>query len=95
MAAKRPRKDDWFICPCCGAQLPIQARFCRECGASEDSGWGEEPWDNEDDFDYEEFVQEEFPEHAAPNPKRLAKRRRLFVVVLLVIVALLLALWWW
>ncbi len=64
--------EDYFVCPNCGTELRINASFCRECGASEDSGWGDEwedsgEWfddpDEEDDFDYDEFVRGEFPEH--------------------------------
>jgi hypothetical protein len=39
------------------------AVFCRECGASDDSGWGdfgEEEFATDEDFDYEDFVEREF-----------------------------------
>lgn len=57
--------DDYFTCPHCGAELPGSASFCRECGASEDSGW-EEEWtdsaESEDDFEYDEYLRREFPD---------------------------------
>ena len=55
------------ICPQCGSEVPRQARSCPECGADEKTGWSERaqaqrldlPEDAEE-FDYEEFVEEEF-----------------------------------
>ena len=54
--------DDWFSCHHCGAALPVTATYCRECGASAESGWndGELDEDGGDDFDYDEYVSREF-----------------------------------
>lgn len=93
MPKKHFQHDDWFRCPCCGAELPANSHFCRECGASEDSGWGGEAWDAEDDFDYDEFVEREFSEHAPRDPKRSAKRFWVVVFVVLVVIAFLVASW--
>jgi len=46
-------------CPVCGDEVPGGAKACPACGACEHSGWNDEA-DETDDFDYEEFVQEEF-----------------------------------
>lgn len=59
-------------CPFCGASLPANASRCRKCGASEEYGWNsvESNLDDlgadygDDDFDYDDFVAREFPEHA-------------------------------
>jgi hypothetical protein len=91
MPRKRPGSDDWFTCPHCGAELPQGARFCRQCGASDDSGWGDPQEDSEDDFDYDEFVRQEFPEQV-PLSSRYPPRR---LLVGLVIVLLCLALLAW
>ena len=66
----------YFSCPHCGSPVPSDAKICRECGASDDCGWNEDAFDDhygefdEDDFDYDEFVANEFPEQSnrAPNP---------------------------
>ncbi len=81
MTARRSDRDDSFVCPHCGADVPSGARFCRECGASEESGWSssadgtdEGGGYGEDDFDYEEFVRREFPdrtERAPPSATRM------------------------
>jgi len=53
-------------CPNCGADVPRNAKACPECGADEKSGWSESAYagnlgiQEEDDFDYHEFVKEEF-----------------------------------
>ncbi len=54
------------ICPVCGAEPPRGARACPECGACEETGWGEESYSSgldlpdDDEFDYDEFIDREF-----------------------------------
>jgi len=53
------------ICPNCGAEVPPKARACPECGADEKTGWSERAAAQrlglpDDEFDYDEFVKEEF-----------------------------------
>ena len=53
------------ICPECGADVPRNARACPECGADEQTGWSERAQAQrlgvpDDEFDYDEFVKEEF-----------------------------------
>jgi len=53
------------ICPSCGAEVPARARACPECGADEHTGWSEKAQAQrlglpDDEFDYDEFVKEEF-----------------------------------
>jgi predicted amidophosphoribosyltransferase len=55
------------ICPNCGAEVPPKARACPECGADEKTGWSERAAAQrlglpDDEFDYDEFVKEEFGE---------------------------------
>ena len=45
-------------CPHCGADIDSKASFCRHCGSSDADGWKDD--DGEDDFDYEEFVEDNF-----------------------------------
>jgi hypothetical protein len=58
------------VCPSCGELVPEGARACPECGADESTGWSERAQAQrlglpDDEFDYDEFVKEEFGE-----PKR-------------------------
>ena len=54
------------VCPVCGEDVPPAAVACPECGADHNSGWQENAdlYDGvdlpEDDFNYEEFVKQEF-----------------------------------
>lgn len=53
------------ICPNCGAAVPPKARACPACGSDETTGWGEDASTGHldlpsEEFDYEEFVREEF-----------------------------------
>jgi hypothetical protein len=102
MAKRKRDSDDYFICPCCGAEVRVGATFCRECGASDESGWNEEEVGREDDarpgdaadddfdydFDYDEFVAREFPDQAAPWSKHRVKRWVMGAVVAIVVAAL-------
>ena len=53
-------------CPNCGANVPRNARACPECGADENTGWSETAYasrlglSDEDEFDHDEFVKNEF-----------------------------------
>ncbi len=53
------------VCPQCGALVPPRARACPECGSDEQTGWSERAQAQrldlpDDEFNYDEFVQEEF-----------------------------------
>ena len=53
------------VCPNCGAELPRNAKACPDCGSDEDTGWSDSAAaDNlglpDQEFNYDEFVQEEF-----------------------------------
>ena len=61
------------VCPVCGEDVPGTALACPECGADHTSGWREdaETYDAVDlpdeDFNYDEFVQQEFGSSAKPG----------------------------
>ena len=69
--AKRRKPEDYFHCPHCGAKVRCGAMACPECGSDDETGWSED-WDGEvptgygeeKEFDYDEFMAQEFPEHA-------------------------------
>ncbi len=82
-----------FNCPCCGAEVAAGASFCRECGASDDSGWideSEEGFGRDDDFDYDDYLEREFS--IARPTSHSEKLRRIVVatIILLVCVSLVL-----
>ena len=66
-----------FSCPVCGAEVPVKAKSCPDCGACEKSGWNEEASAADgldlpgDDFDYEKFTAEEFGTPRKPRGKEL------------------------
>jgi len=74
------------------------ARFCRECGASEESGWNEDDgsaadetsgYGPDDDFDYDEYIAREFPDQTSPTSKQRIARWAMAVLVAIVVAALL------
>ena len=76
------------VCPTCGALVPSNARACPECGADEQTGWSEKArYDSlgipDDEFDYDQFVQEEFQ---GQKPRRKNQTLWLVVAVVLLIV---------
>jgi len=93
----QPIKND-FACPCCGADVPSQAAVCPECGACEEFGWNE-GWEDElqdhpdgygdDTFDYEEYLEREFPEDAEPSPRAMIKKTAVAILIVLICLSLL------
>ncbi len=63
-----------FTCPVCGEEVPPNAKACPECGACDKSGWsrggdadGLDLPDEEDEFDYDKFLQDEFDKGTRPK----------------------------
>ena len=60
------------VCPVCGEDVPRDVRACPECGADHNSGWREDvdTYDGVDlpqhDFNYDDFVKQEFGSQAKP-----------------------------
>ena len=76
MARKQHPDDDYFVCPHCGSDVPAGAAFCRECGASDESGWDDDygiadGYAPDSDFDYDEFIGREFPGYAEQKRKQM------------------------
>jgi hypothetical protein len=77
------------VCPVCGEDIPRNALACPECGADYNAGWREDAdtYDAVDlpdeDFKYDEFVQQEF----RSSPKPGAIKTIWWITALLVIVA--------
>ncbi len=71
------------ICPVCGEAVPRNARACPECGADERSGWKADGHDGldlpDEDFNYEQFVAEEF------GGGRKSRKQILWAIVALVV----------
>jgi hypothetical protein len=59
-------------CPHCGADVPRNAKACPECGSDETTGWADSAQVNrlglpDEEFDYNEFVREEFGHQRKPR----------------------------
>jgi hypothetical protein len=90
-------------CPLCGADVRAGVAACPECGSDDQTGWSAEAdWWHEgpggyadgDDFDYDEYVANEFPEHATCRPA--PRVGRFWQAVAVVVIACLLAsMFWW
>lgn len=83
------------ICPNCGAEVPPRALACPECGADEKSGWSDRAQAQrlglpDDEFDYDQFVKEEFgaPQQSSLRPRGI---RWLWWVVAAMLALMLLA----
>ena len=69
---RRIRPGTPEVCPVCGEDVPRDALACPECGADHNSGWKEDAgtYDGvdlpEDNFNYEDFVKQEFGLRAKP-----------------------------
>ena len=74
MATKKPtRRKAPEICPVCGEDVPRAALACPQCGADHNSGWRDDAdvYDGigvaEEEFDYDEFVRNEFGSSTKPR----------------------------
>ncbi len=61
-------------CPNCGADVPRGALACPGCGADEKTGWNDRATGQrldlpDDEFNYDEFVKEEFGEQRESRTK--------------------------
>ena len=83
------------VCPVCGEDVPPAALACPECGADHDSGWQEnaDVYDAVDlpdeDFDYQEFVKQEFGSSDKPAIKRI------WWITALILIATLIAIYFY
>ena len=83
------------VCPVCGEDVPPAAVACPECGADHNSGWQEnaDVYDAVDlpdeDFDYQEFVKQEFGSSHKPAIKRI------WWITALILIAALLAIYFY
>ena len=79
------------MCPGCGEEVPRGAVACSECGADHNSGWREEAESDdalgvlEDDFDYEEFVEQEFG--SSPKPAGIKPVWWMTAIILVLLLA--------
>ena len=60
------------VCPVCGEEVPPRALACPECGADHKSGWRDDATsydgiDLPEEFDYDEFVRDEFGSGVKPR----------------------------
>lgn len=66
----QPRTPE--VCPVCGEDVPRDVRACPECGADHNSGWreGGDDYDGVDlpehEFNYDDFVKQEFGSQGKP-----------------------------
>jgi hypothetical protein len=84
------------FCPHCGEEVPEKARVCPGCGSDSGTGWSEKaryesmgiPYDDEDDFDYNEFVKRELA-----GVERSRSMKSAWIVAAVVLIAAFLLLW--
>jgi len=76
------------VCPVCGEEVPPGAVACPACGADHHSGWRDDAGScdgvgmPDDEFNYDEFVEQEF----GSSPKPAAIKTLWWVTAILVIV---------
>jgi predicted nucleic acid-binding Zn ribbon protein len=82
------------FCPNCGAEVPSSAKACPECGADEQTGWSDRAHAHrlgipDDEFDYDEFINEEFGKKKESRVKPSNIRWLWWVVAIGVLLAVL------
>jgi hypothetical protein len=62
------------VCPVCGEDVPPKSLACPECGSDHNTGWKKnaDTYDgalsDDDEFNYDEFVEREFGKGSSPKP---------------------------
>jgi len=83
--------DDYFQCTHCGGDVREGAKACPHCGSSDSDGWADDSQsygDDDDDFDYDRFIQDEFDDHSVVTSKLKTWQIVVIVLVLLSFVLL-------
>jgi hypothetical protein len=68
------KKNAFSVCPNCGANVPANAKACRECGSDDSTGWSEQTYldgislPNEDEYD--ELYDNEFGTGSSSSSRR-------------------------
>ena len=78
--------SDYFICPNCGAEVPVKALSCPECGSDEKTGWSE-------DTMYDGLDLPAFEETRDNSSKSLFQNK--FLLYIVAIVTLLVFIWFY
>lgn len=76
--------SEYFDCPNCGAEVPIKAKSCPDCGSDEKTGWSEDTM--YDGLDLPVFGESETQEKTSI----LQSKFMYFIVVILTILAFVL-----
>ena len=78
-------------CMHCGEIIPLNARACPHCGSDEKTGWSDETYldgmSELDDVDYDELLQNEFPELAPKKKTALSWKVAVGAIVLICFIA--------
>ena len=77
------KKEDWFTCPNCGAEVKMDAVICPECGSDDETGWNPDAIQGgtfiqeEEDFDYQETLKRE------KGKKKISVLKFIIVIILI------------
>lgn len=85
------KRDQPFDCPNCGAEVPVNAKACPECGSDEKTGWNEEGavYDGTGIEEPKEFKYEEWLKKEGLAPKRASYKQIVLIIVALLALAAL------
>ena len=81
------------VCPVCGEDVPRGSLACRECGADHKSGWREDAHGYDaldlpdEEFNYDEFVRQEFD--SSPKPAGIRTLWWITAIALIVVFAII------
>jgi len=85
------------ICPNCGAEVPLNAKACPQCGSDQNTGWSDETKNDaldlpDENFDYDEYIGREFGKKRL-KPRGLNWFWWLVAVLLLIAIVLVCVRW--
>lgn len=70
------KTNQTFVCPNCGGEVRKGSAACPHCGSDHRTGWSDRTYldgiDVDDDVDYDELVEQEFPSSSRKKKAKLS-----------------------
>lgn len=79
-----------FVCPVCGEEVEAKAKCCPNCGADEETGWGDTHMDGVDLYDEEDYKETLAREFNQGPAAAKAPKKTVFTIVAVVLAVLML-----
>jgi RNA polymerase subunit RPABC4/transcription elongation factor Spt4 len=82
--------SNFFICPNCGAEIPVKSKSCPQCGSDDQTGWSEFTYmdtiSTPDENEYLDILNNEFSENKSSNKSWVVTTGILLLLLVIILV---------